>query len=46
MAHRHMDLKIGTEAKQFLIPGIFVSTFRYCVFAIVVRTAIVGVCAL
>jgi hypothetical protein len=27
-------LEIGTEAAQFLLLGIFVSNFRYCVFAV------------
>jgi hypothetical protein len=29
-----MNKEIGTEAAQFLLLGIFVSNFRYCVFAV------------
>ena len=29
-----MNMEIGTEAKQFPFPGIFASSFRYCVITV------------
>jgi hypothetical protein len=34
IAHRHMNMEIGTEAAQFLFWKILVSNFRYCIFAV------------
>jgi hypothetical protein len=33
-AHRHMNVEIGIEAPAIPFLGIFVSNFRFCVFAV------------